>query len=146
MSKLRKISFLFSLFLVVIFLNSCGTLTQTKTFAPQRVELQLHLSDMQYLGETEITVSYRTYLGLFTAIDKVNGEDYVSSDVKITKLDNSLFGDSQLDKATYKVIDEYPNADYYQVVYKKKVVERLFLGTEVVYSARIKAYSFKKDS
>jgi len=149
MSKFKKFSLLFSLFLVVILLNGCGTLTRTKTmnaFAPNKVEMILLLGDMQYLGETEISVSYRTYLGgIFSSIDKINGEDYVSSNVKITKLDNSLFGDSRLEKATYKVVDEYPAADYYQVVYKRKVVERLFLGTEVVYTARIKAYSFNHN-
>jgi hypothetical protein len=147
MRKLKNSIIVLSLFLPAFLLNSCGTVTKTSTrnsFSPDKVELQLHMSDLQYLGETEVSVSYRTYLGLFTSIDRVNGEEYTSTNVKITKFNQSILRDRKLDKAAYKVIEEYPTADYFQVVYKKKEIDRLFLGTEVTYTARIQAYSFVK--
>jgi hypothetical protein len=147
MSKLKNSILLLSLFLSAVLLNGCGTTTGIRTmnaFSPKKVELQLHMSDLRYLGDAEVSVTYRTYLGLFISIDQVNGEEYSPTNVKTTKFDKSVLRDWKLDKAAYKVIEQYPEADYYQVVYKKKVVERLFLGSEIVYTARIQAYSFVK--
>jgi hypothetical protein len=98
---------------------------------------------MKLLGETEVSVSYRTYLGLFSTIDQVNGSEYDSKNPTITKLNNSFLKNRKLEKATYKAIDEFPEADYYQIAYKKTEVVRLFLGNEVKVTARIRAYSFR---
>jgi hypothetical protein len=147
MNKLKNSIIFLSLLLSAVLLNSCGTVTGIRTmnaFSPKKVELQLHMSDLVYLGETEVSVVYRTYLGVFSSIDQINGEEYNSSNVKTAKFNSAILRDSKLDKAAYKVIEQYPDADFYQVVYKKKVIDRLFLGSEVVYTARIQAYSFVK--
>ena len=45
--------------------------------------------------------------------------------------------------ALYKVVEEYPDADYYVPVIKKTEVERMFLGRYVKESVTIKAYKLK---
>jgi hypothetical protein len=142
MNKLKNNTAIVLLLASVFLLNACGTITKN-TFSPQKVELRANVKDMRLLGETEVSVSYRTYLGLFSTIDQVNGVDYDSDNPTITKLNNSFFQDRKLEKATYKAIDEFPEADYYQIAYKKIEVVRLFLGSEVKVTARIRAYSFR---
>ena len=50
----------------------------------------------------------------------------------------------KLDKAAYKVMEQFPEARYYQVVSKQRVREKLFLGSNVTEKAVIRAYKFKK--
>ena len=43
----------------------------------------------------------------------------------------------------YKVVDEYPQADYYVPTVKKTEVERMFMGKFVKESVVIKAYQLR---
>jgi hypothetical protein len=131
-------------------MGACGTITYTSkktTFAPDKVELRLTISDLNYLGESEITLTYNNYLfGTISSLETINGVAYNPSNVKKTRIEgvnSNLLLDKYVDKALYKVIEEYPNATYYQVVYNQKVVDRLFLGSNVKQTIRIKAYSLK---
>ena len=143
----KKIAFLF---LFAVMLYGCGSVTevsQKTTFAPQRTELRLTASDLQYLGKSEITLSYYQYLGLITVIDSINGIPYDPNAVKYTTIqgiNSNLFSDRRIKKALYKVVDEYPNATYYQIVYNKKEIDRQFLGgVAVKQTIVIKAYALK---
>lgn len=134
--------------IILIGLTSCGTLSKSNTFHPDDVRLNIQLADLEYLGQTDITATYRTYLGFIKVIDQVNGIDYNSYDAKIVSLDNnSLFGKSMLNKtmkkATYKVLEDFPTAVYFQVVRNTKEINRLFLGSEVTTKATIRAYKIK---
>lgn len=139
MNKIRNILIIV---LLAGVLTGCGTLNRTKSFSPNFVQLQINMDDLNYLGETEVSVTYNTYLGIITSIDKVNGEVYNPAEKKIVNLEG-LTLDNQLRKSTYKVVEQFPQATYYQLVYKNKNINRLFLGREVVATARIRAYNFK---
>lgn len=150
MNKIIKKLTLSLLFACV--LCSCGTVTHINkktTFAPDRVELRINVSDLQYLGESEITLSYYKYLGCIVVIDSINGEAYDPNNVKYTSIqgvNSTLHFDKRVSKALYKVVEEYPNATYYQVVYNKKVIDRQFLGgAEVKQTILIKAYALKTE-
>jgi hypothetical protein len=134
--------------LLGILLSSCHTTTHVNrksTFAPDRIELRINMSDLKLLGETEISANYSSYLQLFTALHEINGEAYDPTIRKITHLDGVNFGlNSKLEKAAYKIADEYPQAAYFQIVYRKKEVNQLFLGKEVKETALIRAYSLDK--
>jgi hypothetical protein len=99
------------------------------------------MADFEYLGETEISVEYRTYLGVFRSIDVINGEKYDGKKTVYTKLPGCT--SLVLNRAAYKVWEEYPDADYLVVSRSQRSTERLLLGGEVKTSAKVKAYKLK---
>ena len=46
---------------------SCSVVSRS-SYAPSLVELQLGMDDLEYLGETEISITYDTYLFIFSRI------------------------------------------------------------------------------
>jgi hypothetical protein len=141
--------------LLAVVTSSCTTVSKTtrnSTFAPDRVELRINMQDLQLLGSVEISVAYDTYLfGSITTLRAVNGEPYqpyvLKNETRIDGVNGGILSNLHLgrmmDRATYKVVEEYPDADYFQVVYTKQEVKPLFLGNEIKQTALIKAYSFK---
>lgn len=136
-------------FLMLSF-SSCSGLrqvsgVQSTSFTPDYVRVDANINDYVQLGETTVTVESREYLGFINKIDKINDEDYNFRDVKIVKLEGKtnikLNGDIKM--ALYKVIEEYPNADYYVPVMKQTEVERMFLGKYIKESVTLKAYKLK---
>lgn len=135
---------------VVLSFSSCSGLrqvsgVQSASFTPDYVRVEANINDYTQLGETTVSIEYREYLGFINKIDKVNGEYYNFRDVKIVELEGEtnikLNGDIKM--ALYKVVEEYPNADYYVPVMKQSEVERMFLGKFVKESVTIKAYKLK---
>ncbi len=128
---------------VMALMASCGTVRHQATYAPSRTVLQIEMQDMKYLGEVEVSVSYRTYLGLFRVIDKVNGEEYSSANKSLTNLDgiNTSYI-APLNRAYGKVLKEYPEATYFQVVSYSKTSDRLFLSSDHECKAKVRAYKF----
>ena len=151
---MKSIKFSLLFFGVVVVLSSC-TIGQfnhktvpSTSFTPQQVRLELTLNDFDYLGETEITVSKRTYLGMFSCLDSINS---VYKDIHY-KTFTTLYGnntiqiDKNLEQATYKVIEQYPTADYFVPVSYTKETARLFGGSRITYKAVIKAYKLKTQN
>lgn len=119
----------------------CGTLTTNRTYGP--TVNRFYMSDLVYLGETEVEISYSTYLGLFKKIHTLNEKEYDSSQKKHTFLDGEFAKSWGLNKAAYKVLDQYPEGRYFQIVRRTKVKDRLFLGSEVKETAIIRVYKYK---
>ena len=119
---------------------------QSASFVPDYVRVDANINDYEQLGETTVTIESREYLGFISKIDRINGIDYNFRDVKIVELEGNtnIKLNGNIKKALYKVIDEYPNADYYVPVVKKTEVEKMFLGKYKKESVVIKAYSLKK--
>lgn len=145
------------LLLLMFLMNSCYNsthITRTKAFHPNasEVHLRINMSDLELVGETEINISYQQYRFLFflpyisfSRIKQVNGETYDPYHKNITNISGLSFGmTSKLNKASNKIIEEYPGAAYYYIVYKKKAVERImFMGKEVNEKAVIRVYDYK---
>ena len=125
---------------LMLCLSSCSVVRQS-TYSPRAVQYNLCMADFEYLGETEISVEYRTYLGVFRSIDVVNGEKYDGKKTVYTKLSGCT--SLMLNRAAYKVWEEYPDADYLVVSRSQRSTERLLLGGEVKISAKVKAYKLK---
>ena len=127
-------------------LASCSV-SRYKSYAPSTTQLNIQMDDLQYLGETSISVEYRNYLGFISKIDKVNGELSTGDEVQTFPIfNNSGFADAllpNLTKASYKILEEYPDADYFIVTYQKEEKHQLFLGSNVTSTAKVKAYSLK---
>jgi len=123
------------------------SVTRTGTFAPAVTQLDIRMSDLEYLGQTEISVEYRTYVGFITVIDRINGEQFTGEERRRVCFDSRCGGglclDGRLRQAAYKALDEFPQADYFLPVNRTRTKTRLFLGGEVSEKAVVKAYSFK---
>lgn len=109
------------------------------------VRLNISLDDIEYLGESTIRVSTRSYFGCIKQIDMVNGEVFDRHNNTTTSLmgnlDIKLHGDIAL--AAGKVIQDYPEADYFVPVSYKDEVTNLFLGKLSTKTMVIKAYKYK---
>lgn len=131
---------------VLVVLSSCSV-TSNRMYAPDSTRLNLTMDDLEYLGEAEISVEYRTYFGLISVIDQINGIPYDGKEIKTVRIgdkrDISLRLYSKLNRAQYKLLDEFPEAEYFVVVSQTKSTERMFLGSYVNVKAKIKAYSLK---
>jgi hypothetical protein len=134
----------------IVFFSSCSGLyhynqVNTTSFSPDNVRLDMDLSDFELQGSTTISVSTRVYFGLFKKTDFINDVQYNFREVKKVNLQGhqriSLSND--LRKAAYKVIEAYPNADFYVPVYTQKEVHRMFLGRQQTTTAVIKAFKLK---
>lgn len=103
------------------------------------------MSDLQFLGETQISCEYNTYFGLIKSISKVNGEEYVpGNDVKLS-INSSILNlkGKGMKLASTKLLKEFPDATYFQVVMDTKQTDVLFLGSTTVRTAKVRAYKFK---
>jgi len=140
---------IFRNFICVLVLAACVSscsITRNRTYSPAVTQLNVHMDDLEYLGETEITVEYRTYLGFINVVDKINGELYDGKEIKTLVISNgncstSLVG--KLDRASYKLAEEFPGADYFIVAGQSMTRDILFLGGHVTAKAKVKAYSFR---
>jgi hypothetical protein len=132
---------------LLMFMSSCiGTYntksSRTASFYPNLVWYELTSDDMELLGEMEISISYRRYLGIFRVFDKINGEDVNRRVINTV----SLYGDKNvplspiLKRALYEVHIQYPDADFLIPVFETEQKETMFLGRRVEKRAKIKAY------
>ena len=84
-------------------------------------------------------------MGFISKIQKVNGEAYnplYTRKLNIPTQNLALTGKG-LDLAAYKVLEDYPEATYFQVIFKSSEKERLFLGSTKKTTAKVRAYSLK---
>ena len=148
----RSLLTLTMLAFVALSFSSCSGLqqvsdVQTASFTPTFVRVDSNINDYVQLGETTVSIETKKYLGFINSIYKVNDEYYNSRDIKIVELEgrNNIKLKGDINKALYKAIEEYPNADYYVPVMKTTDVERMFLGKFTKESVRIKAYMLKSS-
>lgn len=123
-------------------LASCSVVNK-QSYSPDRTQLNLQMSDLEYLGETEISVVYDTYLGIFTRIDEINGVKYDGKVHEYANLHTNRPLSRKLVRATPKVLEEYPEASYFIVTKQTVEKELLFLGSEKKVTATVKAYKIK---
>ena len=148
---MRKV---FILILTTLILASCTpngyrifTERKTTSFTPNEVRLNIELDDFEYLGKSEISVIYREYLGgLIQRIDSVNNEQYNWRDVKFVELAgiSDIKLKAEMKKAAYKVIDDYPDADYYVIGNDYKKVHYISGGRKTWRTMEIQAFKYKQ--
>ncbi len=139
---MKFIKYIPILILVATF-TSCGTLTKSKGYKVE-TSLQLHMDDLEYLGESEISCEYDTYLGFIRTLQKVNGETYVPGNTASLNIPSGvLFSNKGMRKAAAKLLTEFPTATYFQMVMETKSTDRMFLGSTTKRVAKIRAYKFK---
>ena len=139
--KLYKI---IPILMLVACLSSCGTTSKSDPFAVG-TKLEMNMKDLVFLGESEISCEYDTYLGFIRTLQKVNGEDYIPGDkVKMRLPQGGLkLSCKGMDLAAAKLLQDYPEARYFQVVMETKQTDVLFLGSTTKRVAKVRAYKFK---
>ena len=146
---MNRIKYIIPVVLLGLLLSSCSTTTHTtrsSAFYPDRVELRINIKDLELLGQTEITSSCFKYLGFINYINEINGVKFDPVNKNIAKIEGVWLGvGNNLEYATYKVIEEFPDADYFHTVYITSYVEKLVLGKEIKTTAVIRAYGVKKQ-
>lgn len=119
---------------------------RTTDFTPGIVKLDLTMNDFEFQGEVKVEVEYRTYFNSINVYETINGEAYnrrVTRSVHFAG-DRGIRLSLPIQKATYKVIDIYPNADYYVPVFTDKQVERMFMGSRTKEVVTFKVYKQQK--
>lgn len=130
---------------IALIATSCGSVSKNVSYSYDTVRLEMSMSDLEYLGETEISVEYTSYLGIFTSIEKVNGEVYDPTHKRLLKLpSDGKIKSGKLQLAAYKLVELYPDAVYFQVVFETKDKDKLFLGSTNKERAKVRAYNIKK--
>ncbi len=130
--------------LAITVLSVSCSVTRMSVASPDRMQLNITMADLEYLGESEISVEYRTYLGFINVVDAVNGAPYDRQETKKLVVTKGSSSGSKvpdvLDQAADKLTEEYPTADYFRIVSTKVQKNRLFLGGQSVITAKVKAY------
>ena len=148
MTLTKSLTRLMAIVLIASVCISCATVSRHNTFKTSTTTNQIKMADLEFLGETEVSVVYRTLFGVFRHIDTVNGQEYDPSDKSYTGLGTSFIDAAYygpLRKAYGKVLADYPDASYFQVVRVSKKSDRLFLGTDSEVKGVVRAYRFRKD-
>lgn len=142
---------LLSLATVLLLLSSCRMTSTTNlrsvSTSPDVVWLKMTLDDYEFLGDSEIEVEYHRYFGLIQYINTVNGEPVAASNRNIVRLQGQSpvrLNPAVLNRALYKVYQDYPEADFLMPVMTVQEVQQLFLGRKVKVKAKIKTYKIKK--
>lgn len=140
-----KIAKLIAAVAVLFTVTSCGSISKSRSYSFDDVRLEMNMNDLQYLGEQEISIEYTSYLGIIKSVEKVNGETYNPVNKKVLTMPRSCnFRNRNLDKAAYKLVETFPGAVYFQIVFETKHVDRLFLGSVHKECAKVKAYKLVK--
>lgn len=147
---MAKYKFITIIILVVTLFSSCGTLYEqskirSTSLVPDVIRLDMNIEQLELLGEQKISVNYRTYLGFIHALDSINDVAYDRRNINkvVFKGSKDFILPRYLSHAASKVIEIFPNADYYVPVYSSCQESRMFLGRKTRKSMIIKAYKFK---
>lgn len=126
-------------------LCSCSV-TRQASFAPTLTTMELTMDDLNYLGDVEISVDYSKYLGVITKVHSINGVPYDGKVMESAYAKSYIAGtvlNPVLYRALPKVYQTYPDAEYLIVTGQQESAKILFLGSERVVTAKVKAYSIK---
>ena len=119
----------------------------TTSLNPDIVELRMNMSDLDYLGSSEISTKSRQYFGVFCTIDSVNNVAY-NPRLKCTTQFSGISDckiRGPLKKAAYKVIEDYPEASFYVAESQNKKVKQMFLGRWIWNTMKFHAYKHKTN-
>lgn len=150
--KRKNINIIISVLISSLLFGSCSvgyyseSSRNSATMSPV-VYLELSVNDLEFIGEETISIFYRKYV-FFNTIDSINKAPYKRrienkgffngmDDIRLSK---------KLNLASYKVLQDYPDADYFVISSKKKNTQKMFMGKSIKEYATIKAYKFVKNS
>jgi hypothetical protein len=134
----------------VLLLGSCVSVNTVRsgrasTFLPDVIKFDLAPSNIELIGEMDVSVKYSQYLGFLKIFELINDKEVSKRMVNTTALygRRNLPISPVLERALYDVYLKYPDADFVVPTYIIEEQQNLFLGKKIKKSARIKAYKIK---
>lgn len=136
-------------------LTSClgvreSTTVHDRPMNADAVRLDLKMDDFQLIGEENLNIVYRKYLGvssqgLITLIDSINGAPVERRNIKTVRFNAISPFNTLLSRAMAPVIEKYPDADFVSPVYSKSESQLMFGGSKNKLSVKVKIYKFKQN-
>lgn len=119
--------------------------SRTATFYPDIVNFDLSASDVELLGEMDISVKYSQYIGFIKIFELINDQEVSKKNINsvITYGHKNIPLSPVLQRALYDVYIKYPDADFTIPTFVIEEQQNLFLGKKIKKTARIKAYKLK---
>ncbi len=140
---------------VALLMGSCASYTQKSVGnkipinSPKKLEYIQNLKNQTLLGEVEVSVDYRRYLGFIYNVDKVNDQEQEYVKRNHNKVSFTVRNDGYrvglARKGEFKVLESYPDADYFVISGTTKQTERMFLGSYNRRTVTYKAYKFSEE-
>lgn len=137
--------------LIAFLLSSCaGTYTanklRTTSFMPDRVEMKLTLDDFEFIKDTEVSVTYSTYLLGINVLREINEKEASKRTVNsISTYGRTWMPISRnLERALYDVKQDLPEAEIFIPVSEVVETEKMFLGRKVKKTLTVRAYKLRK--
>lgn len=138
---------------VLLLMSSCATHRQTSTGvklpinSPDKLEYILNLKNQTLLGEVEVSVDSRTYFGFIRKIDKINDEEPVRRDHKDVSftVKNNGYRVGITSKGNYKVLESFPDADYFMISGTTSTKTNMVLGSFNRRTVTYQAYKFAEE-
>ena len=136
------------LVVLTFILSSCAVTSnhELSDLMQKRAYVELDISDIVSLGETEVSYEYSKYFYILTRVIAINGESPNNSKKHYVSLQTSGFSslyEPNMNRALYKAYLEFPAADYLEVTVKNTERLPMFLGSKFKKSATVKAYKYK---
>jgi hypothetical protein len=119
--------------------------SRTATFFPYLLNFDLSASDVEFLGEMDISVKYSQYIGFIKIFELINDQEVSKKNINsvITYGNKNIPLSPVLHRALYDVYIKYPDADFTVPTFVIEEQQNLFLGKKIKKTARIKAYKLK---
>ena len=119
--------------------------SRTASFFPDLVNFDLSASDVELLGEMDISVKYSQYIGVIKIFELINDQEVSKKNINsvVTYGNKNIPLNPVLHRALYDVYIKYPDADFTVPTFVIEEQQNLFLGKKIKVSARIKAYKLK---
>ena len=133
---------------ITFMFSSCSVINQhdLSDLMQKRAYVELDISDIVYLGETEVSYEYSKYFYIGTRVIAINGESPDNRSKHYVNLQTSGLSDlfePNMKRALYKAYLEFPSADYLEISVKNTERLPMFLGSKFKKSATVKAYKYK---
>jgi hypothetical protein len=136
--------------LAFLILTSCVSTntsrsSRTASFFPDLVNFDLSASDVELLGEMDISVKYSQYIGIIKIFELINEQEVSKKNINsvITYGNKNIPMNPALHRALYDVYIKFPDADFTVPTFVIEEQQKMFLGKKITTSARIKAYKLK---
>jgi len=114
---------------------------------PDYVRLDMTMADYEYLGDVTMEVVYKHY-GLWRKVLTINGVPYdpryyTKTDIDFTK---TVKMSGLMRKASYKIVEMYPNADYIVPASSRKEYEHMLAGRNIKETMTVKVFGLRTKS
>lgn len=145
------LKYVVSLVAGVALLSSCaGTYTvnkmRTTSLMPDNVEMKLTMDDFVFIKDTEVSVTYNTYLGGITILREINGKEASKRMVNSVSTYGRtwMYISPYLQRALYDAKQEIPDAEIFIPVTEVDEIENMVLGNKIKKTLTVRAYKMKK--